>query len=262
LAWPSWRWMTLSETPSRASSTACAWRSWCGAKRRLTPASRACRRNSLRTAAADQRRPRVGPSMMQNSGPAGSTIRSVSQGRRLSQPHPSIPTSRRRPPLPRRTSTEPRRGQDRAHSERAPPGREGLRAKASRSSPAAASRERSHWHDASRRRSPQRSVDRPDTASPCCGAHARHGSRGASPVSGAAQQNRALTTRSWVLLPFTKRTVLARSTTAANPASARLYLARRVEVSAPRAQAPARPWRSRHRPCAARDASGSSRAIA
>src|SRR6266511_1423776 len=30
--------MMLSATPSRASSSACAWRSWCGAKRRLTPA--------------------------------------------------------------------------------------------------------------------------------------------------------------------------------------------------------------------------------
>jgi hypothetical protein len=30
--------MTLSGTPSRASSTASAWRSWCGAKRRRTPA--------------------------------------------------------------------------------------------------------------------------------------------------------------------------------------------------------------------------------
>jgi hypothetical protein len=27
LAWPSWRWMTLSGTPSRAISTAWAWRS-------------------------------------------------------------------------------------------------------------------------------------------------------------------------------------------------------------------------------------------
>src|SRR5687768_16819034 len=30
--------MTLSGTPSRASSTAWAWRSWCGAKRRRMPA--------------------------------------------------------------------------------------------------------------------------------------------------------------------------------------------------------------------------------
>jgi hypothetical protein len=29
--------MTISGTPSRAISTACAWRSWCGAKRRRTP---------------------------------------------------------------------------------------------------------------------------------------------------------------------------------------------------------------------------------
>ena len=38
--------MMLSGTPSRASSRACAWRSWCGAKRRLTPARAASRRNS------------------------------------------------------------------------------------------------------------------------------------------------------------------------------------------------------------------------
>src|SRR5215211_2395013 len=62
--------MMFSGTPSRASSRACAWRSWCGAKRRLTPALVATRRNSVRTAAADHDRPRVGPSMMmQKSGP-------------------------------------------------------------------------------------------------------------------------------------------------------------------------------------------------
>jgi hypothetical protein len=31
---PSWRWITISGTPSRAISTACACRSWCGANRR------------------------------------------------------------------------------------------------------------------------------------------------------------------------------------------------------------------------------------
>src|SRR5688572_2223274 len=36
--------MTISGTPSRAISTAWAWRSWCGAKRLRTPASRATRR--------------------------------------------------------------------------------------------------------------------------------------------------------------------------------------------------------------------------
>src|SRR3954470_3534276 len=45
LRWPSWRWMTLSGTPSRASSIACACRNWCGAKRRRTPARDARRRN-------------------------------------------------------------------------------------------------------------------------------------------------------------------------------------------------------------------------
>src|ERR687898_260862 len=54
LVWPSWRWMTISGTPSRAISTACAWRSWWGAKRRRTPASRATRRSSERAAAGAQ----------------------------------------------------------------------------------------------------------------------------------------------------------------------------------------------------------------
>jgi len=31
------RWMTTRGTPSRAISTAWAWRSWCGANRRRTP---------------------------------------------------------------------------------------------------------------------------------------------------------------------------------------------------------------------------------
>ncbi len=78
--------MTFTDTPSRASSTACAWRSLCGAKRRLTPASAACRRISLRTAAADHGRPRVGPLITQNSGSAGSPRRSESQGRRSPSP--------------------------------------------------------------------------------------------------------------------------------------------------------------------------------
>src|SRR5829696_7526477 len=58
LLWPSWRWMTISGTPSRAISTAWAWRSWCGAKRRRTSASRATRRSSERAAAAALGRPR------------------------------------------------------------------------------------------------------------------------------------------------------------------------------------------------------------
>ena len=72
-------------------------------------AGAASRRNSVRTAAPDHGRPRVGPSMMQNSGPTGSSTRAVSHGRSCSQPHSSIPTSRRRPPLPWRTRIDPRR---------------------------------------------------------------------------------------------------------------------------------------------------------
>jgi hypothetical protein len=54
---PSWRCITISGTPSRAISTAWAWRSWCGAKRRRTPATAAVRRSSARAAADDQWRP-------------------------------------------------------------------------------------------------------------------------------------------------------------------------------------------------------------
>jgi hypothetical protein len=70
---------------------------------------RGSRRNSARSPALDQDRPRVGPSMMQNSGPAGSSTRCPSQGHSCSQPQPSMPISRRRPPLPRRTSSHPSR---------------------------------------------------------------------------------------------------------------------------------------------------------
>src|SRR5215218_5923032 len=62
---PSWRWMTINGTPSRAISTAWACRSWCGAKRRRTPAAAAVRRSSARAAADDQWRPRVVPLMTQ-----------------------------------------------------------------------------------------------------------------------------------------------------------------------------------------------------
>jgi hypothetical protein len=47
--------------------------------------------------------------MMQNSGPIGSAMRASSHGSSSCHPQSSIPTSRRRPPLPRRTSSEPRR---------------------------------------------------------------------------------------------------------------------------------------------------------
>jgi hypothetical protein len=110
LTCPSWRWMMFSGTPSRASSTAWAWRSWCGANRRRTPASAARRRSSLLTVALDHGLPRVGPSITQNIGPTGNSTRAVSQGRSCSQPQASIPISRRRPPLPLRTSREPRCG--------------------------------------------------------------------------------------------------------------------------------------------------------
>ena len=64
--------MMLTGTPSRASSTACAWRSWCGANRRRTLARWASVRSSRRALVADQaRRPPVGPSITDSNGPTG-----------------------------------------------------------------------------------------------------------------------------------------------------------------------------------------------
>src|SRR3954447_21127209 len=100
--------MTMSGTPSCAISTACACRSWCGAKRRRTPAVAAMRRSSARAGAGDHGRPRVGPFMAQNSGLTRSSSRKSIQRCRCSQAHSSIPTSGR-PPLPRRTSSARRR---------------------------------------------------------------------------------------------------------------------------------------------------------
>src|SRR5687767_2622705 len=61
--------VTISGTPSRAISTACAWRSWCGAKRRRTPARAAVRRSSVRAAPVDQWRPHVVPLMTYSKAP-------------------------------------------------------------------------------------------------------------------------------------------------------------------------------------------------
>jgi hypothetical protein len=105
-----------------------AWSVSCRARRLARRRGASIRRNSTRTAALDHGRHRVGPSMTQNSGPTGSSTRSASQGRRCTQPEASMPTSRRRPPLPQRTSNDPARRQDRARSARALPGRTGHRA--------------------------------------------------------------------------------------------------------------------------------------
>ena len=56
----------------------------------------------------DQRRPRVAPSMTQNSGPGGSKTRSASHASSCSKPNGSMPASRRLSPLPWRMSSEPR----------------------------------------------------------------------------------------------------------------------------------------------------------
>ena len=96
---PSWRWMMFTATPSRARSTAFAWRSWWGANRRRTPASVASWRSSARAAAAAHRRPQVDPSITQNNGPGGSDTRTASQAANCSNPNWSMPASRRSSPM-------------------------------------------------------------------------------------------------------------------------------------------------------------------
>src|SRR5829696_780552 len=59
LLWPSWRWMTISGTPSRAISTARACRSWCGRSGAALPPRRRCaaaRRGRGRRPVASARR--------------------------------------------------------------------------------------------------------------------------------------------------------------------------------------------------------------
>jgi hypothetical protein len=59
-----------------------------------TSTSTAACASQRRSSARDQYRPRVGPLMMQNSGPTGRPRRNSSQGWSSPQPHASMPTSR------------------------------------------------------------------------------------------------------------------------------------------------------------------------
>jgi hypothetical protein len=62
----------------------------------------------LRAADAPQRRPAVGPWITHSSAPIGSSRLISSQGSSWSHAQRPIPTSRRLPPFPRRTTTAPR----------------------------------------------------------------------------------------------------------------------------------------------------------
>jgi hypothetical protein len=232
--------MILSATPSRASSTAWAWRSWCGAKRRRIPAWAASRRNSTRTLARDHGRPRVGPSMTQNSGPIGISTRAASHGRSCSSPR--RPSRSRAADRPCRCARAVSRawGRGRVRRARAPPGRAGRRARAPRSGRAACSRGGRRWPRASRRRSLRRSAGPRDRAAPCCGADVRRGSRAWSRASDADQRHRALLGRSWDLLPIAQRTepaaLPARVRRGATSASPRRCGSRRLAGQVPSAR--------------------------
>ena len=104
----------MSGTPSWASST--GWRGPVDGARSVGRGRQSGRHRAGRRAAADDHgRPRVGLLMTQNSGPTGSSRRTSIQGCSCSHAHSSMPTSRRRPPFPRRTGTAPR-GRSRSDS--------------------------------------------------------------------------------------------------------------------------------------------------
>ena len=198
LLWPSCRWMTISGTPSRASSTACVWRSWCGANRRRTPARTAVRRRSARAAALAQCRPRVWPLMTHSSGPTGSSSRVSSHG--SARPSPTRPCRPRDGARPCRAAPGGRRGADRDRPRRARvlPGRAARRATGSRSVRVAGGRCSS---PAARMTAMISSTlaDRPDSAAPCCPADDRRGSLASSPAIDVDRHGRAAA-RTWPLL--------------------------------------------------------------
>ena len=79
--------------------------------RRESSAHASCLRawcSCLRAAEASHRRPAVGPWITHSTAPIGSSRRTSSHGSICSQAQRSIPTSRRLPPFPCRTSTAPR----------------------------------------------------------------------------------------------------------------------------------------------------------
>jgi hypothetical protein len=149
-------------------------------------------------------RPRRRPSAGRARGRAGRARRRAPSGpRRLGAR--LLPTSRRRPPLPSRTAIEPRRW-SRSCS---------VSASASWTrSPA-----RHNTTSIARKRQPWRSslawritatisstvADRPDSASPCCAAGARRGSRASSPATGGARPRPDLTRRTSNLVPTDSR---------------------------------------------------------
>jgi hypothetical protein len=193
----------LSETPSRAISTACAWRSWCGAKRRRTPAWADMRRSWVRAAAGVQGLPRVCPSMTQNSVPTGISTRRASQGP-TGEPGAELVET----PLVHADLTAlaalARANQHRAaggvevgfpkghrlaDSKAGSPEHDDL-ARARRSVHARVGHGPTRRPGASPRRSPRPEVSQVDSGSPCCAVGARRGNPAASPANGAGQPHR------------------------------------------------------------------------
>jgi hypothetical protein len=137
--------------------------------------------------------------------PTGSTTRSSSHGWSSSQPHVSMPTSRRRPPLPRRTSSAPRRSSRSASTSASAswmrsPARQRTTIKPRKRRPCASS-------PAARMTAMISSTLGGSARSGhlCFAAVAQHGSRAWSPAIGVDQRGQAAS-RSWSLLGLGEQT--------------------------------------------------------
>jgi Group II intron, maturase-specific domain/Reverse transcriptase (RNA-dependent DNA polymerase) len=108
-----------------------------------------------------------------------------------SHAHSSMPTSRRRPALLRRTSSAPRRRSRSACLARAPRGSAVPLARGPRSAHGAGTRAVRFSPRASRQRSPRRLAGRPDIGVLCFAADGPRGSPASSPASACAQPHRA-----------------------------------------------------------------------
>jgi len=235
---PSWRWITISGTPSRAISTAWAWRSWWGAKRQRTPAAAAVRRSSARAAAGDQWRPRVVPLMTQNSGPTGSPIARGARGRVV--PSPMRPSQPRDGDRPCPVGPGASRGVDRGRLRwaRALPGCAALIATGSRSDRVGGRRAVDRRQRTWPRQSLRPWADPPDSAAACCAEPGPRGIRASSLAMDVDRRGRAAA-RTWPLLGFVDDPTIGAGPCAADSARPPRYRFR------PRAAVTTDPWTGR-----------------
>ena len=177
---------------------------------------------------ASQRPARFEPWITHKSDPTGSWRRISSHGSSWRQAQRSIPTSRRLPPLPRRTRIAPRvLSRSVSWSASASLIRSPARHKSTISARRRCPCGRSPTC-ASPRRSPRLSVDPPDIARPCYAAAARGGIRASSPATGDGQPRPA------ARIDRPRSTTVSRRRCAASASSAGLTELRRPAPLDPR----------------------------